>query len=130
MSSSATASPADEKVQTPISRSDTTHTDDSEETINAAAFLAAPHPLPQIAELALTPQVSRIPQAPATTRVTTTASTATLRLPEFEVDWTPSDSANPRNWSLYYKALVISTVSWGTLVVVMYSTSYTTGISQ
>ncbi|MCJ1331935.1 hypothetical protein MMC10_008627 [Thelotrema lepadinum] len=51
--------------------------------------------------------------------------------PNFEVDWEGDDDPdNPLNWSTWYKGLVIATLSWATLVVVMYSTSYTAGIYQ
>lgn len=51
--------------------------------------------------------------------------------PEFEVDWgDDNDTANPRNWPLWYKGLTIGFVSWSTWVVVVYSTSYTTGMSE
>lgn len=37
---------------------------------------------------------------------------------------------NPRNWATWYKGLIIAVVSWGTWVAVVYSTSYTTGLSE
>ncbi|TQB76838.1 hypothetical protein MPDQ_006615 [Monascus purpureus] len=51
--------------------------------------------------------------------------------PEFEVDWeSDEDPANPRNWSLAYKSLMVFFISWNTLIVVLYSTSYTPAVSE
>ena len=71
--------------------------------------------VPQIAELALTPQVSRASR-PDATRVATNVSTWTTD-PAYEVDWEDEDPENPRNWPLWYKAIVIFSISFGTLVV-------------
>ncbi|KAL7273421.1 hypothetical protein RUND412_003723 [Rhizina undulata] len=46
---------------------------------------------------------------------------------EFEVKWKPNDPDNPRNWSLLKKGLILSLVSFQTLMVVFYSTSYISG---
>lgn len=46
--------------------------------------------------------------------------------PRFEVDFDEDD--NPQNWSMAKKAMIIFFMSFSTLVVVMYSTSYTAGI--
>ncbi|KAA6411574.1 MAG: MFS multidrug transporter [Lasallia pustulata] len=49
--------------------------------------------------------------------------------PDFEVDWDDDDDpANPRNWPMWYKGVTIGFISWSTWVVVLYSTSYTTGL--
>lgn len=51
--------------------------------------------------------------------------------PDFEINWDgENDQMNPRNWATWYKGLIIAVVSWGTWVVVVYSTSYTTGLSE
>jgi len=51
--------------------------------------------------------------------------------PDFEVDWDDEDDPmNPRNWPVWYKGLTIFFISWSTWCVVMYSTSYTTGLAQ
>ena len=61
--------------------------------------------------------------------VRTTATTQ--QTPEFEVDWeNEQDPENPLNWSVWYKGLTIFFVSWGTFCVVLYSTSYTTGLAE
>jgi multidrug resistance protein len=62
------------------------------------------------------------------TKVTTSGTTITLS-PEFEVDFEDNDKTDPRNWPMWYKSLVIFSISFGTLVVVLYSTSYTAAIA-
>ena len=63
-------------------------------------------------------------------RAASTKTTETNRDPDFEVDWDDGDPMNPRNWPIWYKGCTISFVSWSTWCVVVYSTSYTSGISQ
>ncbi|KAF2458716.1 major facilitator superfamily domain-containing protein [Lineolata rhizophorae] len=48
--------------------------------------------------------------------------------PAYEVDWEDDDSGNPKNWSLLYRAFILFIASFSTLTVVMYSTSYTSGM--
>jgi len=55
-------------------------------------------------------------------------SGAAGRPAEFEVAFGDEDAANPRNFSLRYKAWVIFAVSYSTWVIVLYSTSYTASI--
>ena len=47
--------------------------------------------------------------------------------PRFELDF-DDDGENPQDWPMWRKALIIFFMSYSTLVVVMYSTSYTSGI--
>ena len=78
----------------------------------------------------LTPQISHVSRPPISrqlTRMTTAGSTT--RDPSFEVDFEPDDPEDPRNFPGWYKALTIFCISYGTLMVVLYSTSYTAGIS-
>ena len=63
-------------------------------------------------------------------RPTTTIGSTRTNDPDFEVDWEEDDPNNPVNWPNWYKGLIIGGISWGTFVVVVYSTSYTTGISE
>lgn len=50
---------------------------------------------------------------------------------DFEVDWDDeSDPLNPRNWPIWYKGMTIGFISWSTWCVVVYSTSYTTGLAE
>ena len=51
--------------------------------------------------------------------------------PDYEVDWDGEDDPdNPRNWSIWYKAFTVFSISWSTWCIVVYSTSYTTGLTQ
>ena len=51
--------------------------------------------------------------------------------PDFEVDWDDEkDPMNPRNWPMWYKGFTIFSISWSTWCIVVYSTSYTTGLGQ
>lgn len=52
-------------------------------------------------------------------------ASAASRAPEFEVLLEADDPENPRNWPIWYRAWAIFVVSFGTWVVVLYSTSYT-----
>lgn len=58
--------------------------------------------------------------------ITTTTTNATQDA-RFELDF-DDDGENPQDWPMAKKALVIFFMSFSTLVVVMYSTSYTSGI--
>lgn len=51
--------------------------------------------------------------------------------PDYEVDWDDgNDPKNPRNWSIWYKGFTIFSISWSTWCIVVYSTSYTTGLAE
>lgn len=51
--------------------------------------------------------------------------------PDYEVDWDDEiDPKNPRNWSIWYKGFTIFSISWSTWCIVVYSTSYTTGLAE
>lgn len=66
---------------------------------------------------ALTPQISGASQPSLARKVTSIGTTGTTD-PNFEVDWEDEkDPANPRNWPLAYKAMVIGFLSWNTWVV-------------
>ena len=72
-------------------------------------------------------QVSRPPISRDITKVTTRGSTLTQD-PNYEIDFLEGDPEDPRNWPLWYKAFVLFCISFGTLVIVLYSTSYTAAI--
>jgi hypothetical protein len=56
-------------------------------------------------------------QPSLTARVTSVGTTGTTD-PNFEVDWDDeNDPENPQNWSLRYKAMAISFLSWNTLIM-------------
>jgi multidrug resistance protein len=81
----------------------------------------------------LTPQISSATARPQITREltitrTTTAGTTITLDPGFEVDFDADDPEDPRNWPMWYKSFVIFAISYGTLMVVLYSTSYTAAI--
>lgn len=82
-------------------------------------------------KFALTPQLSRCTQPDLTRSATRGTTTSSInRDPLFEIDWAEDDRENPRNWSTWYKGFILFAISFGTLVVILYSTTYTTGISQ
>lgn len=56
----------------------------------------------------------------------TSISTNMTTDPRFEVDF--EEGEDPREWNMWVKAMVMFFMSYSTLVVVMYSTSYTSGI--
>ncbi|OGE57808.1 hypothetical protein PENARI_c001G02537 [Penicillium arizonense] len=75
----------------------------------------------------LTARASRTSHMSLSERVTTIMTNATAD-PNYEVDWEGEDDPeNPKNWTLGYKAMGIFFLAWNTLVVVLYSTSYTSG---
>jgi len=59
--------------------------------------------------------------------ITTTTTNMTTD-PRFEVDFEEDGSDNPQDWTMLRKSMIIFFMSFSTLVVVMYSTSYTAGI--
>lgn len=62
------------------------------------------------------------------TKTGTSFATTGSRLPDFEVDFSPDDPDDPRNWPLWYRGMIIGFVSFATWVVVLYSTSYTSSM--
>ncbi|KAI9367013.1 major facilitator superfamily domain-containing protein [Aspergillus egyptiacus] len=71
---------------------------------------------------------SRMSEPSLARRVTSIGTTGTTD-PNYEVDYEDGDDpANPKNWSLKYKAMAIAMLSWNTLIIVLHSTSYTSGI--
>lgn len=82
-------------------------------------------------EKALNPRLSRIFEEPTLSRAATSVCTNETHQAEFEVDWDGKDDpTNPLNWPIWYKGVAIGFISWSTWVVVVYSTSYTTGLTQ
>lgn len=81
-------------------------------------------------EKAISPELSDVTEEPSLSRKATSVGTSGTNQAEFEVDWDDeNDPMNPRNWPMWYKGVTIGFVSWGTWVVIVYSTSYTTGLS-
>lgn len=86
---------------------------------------------PEETEKTLSLQPSRVSTKPPLSRKTTSVGTTGTNNPDFEVDWDGDDDpANPRNWPMWYKGMTIGFISWSTWVVVVYSTSYTSGIPK
>ncbi|KAL7932455.1 major facilitator superfamily domain-containing protein [Trichoderma chlorosporum] len=52
------------------------------------------------------------------------ANSVASRSPEYEVYFEPNDPENPQNWSILYRAWNLAVVSFGTWLVVLYSTIY------
>ncbi|KAI9735910.1 MAG: hypothetical protein M1834_001376 [Cirrosporium novae-zelandiae] len=87
----------------------------------------------QNAERGLSPQISPVSwnlTEPPLSRKATSIGTAGTSNPNFEIDFDDNDPLNPHNWSIWYKGLTLGFVSFSTLVVVIYSTSYSSGIAQ
>ncbi|KAJ5305669.1 hypothetical protein N7508_004684 [Penicillium antarcticum] len=53
---------------------------------------------------------------------------AAARDPRYEVTWEPLDAENPRNWTLWYRVFIVTSMSFSTTIVVIYSTMYTSGV--
>ncbi|THC98321.1 hypothetical protein EYZ11_002182 [Aspergillus tanneri] len=86
----------------------------------------------EIEELAhsLSVHTSRLSQPSLARKITSIATNATSD-PNYEVDFQDeSDQMNPKNWSLKAKSLCIAVLSYNTLIVVLYSTSYTSGVTD
>ena len=76
----------------------------------------------------LTPTTTRNTVRPGLSRDLsrfTTHGTTYTSDPSYEVDFEADDPQDPRNWPTWYKGLVVFAISFSTLVVVVYSTSYT-----
>ncbi|KAL4811520.1 major facilitator superfamily domain-containing protein [Aspergillus unguis] len=72
---------------------------------------------------------SRMSEPELARRLTSIGTTGTTD-PNYEVDFEDEyDTANPKNWSIKYKGMAIAMLSWNTLIIVLHSTSYTSGIS-
>ncbi|OQD75245.1 hypothetical protein PENDEC_c008G00906 [Penicillium decumbens] len=79
----------------------------------------------------LTARASRVSDHMSLSQRVTTIPTNATADPNYEVDWDGEDDPeNPKNWPFKYKAMGLSFLSWNTLIVVLYSTSYTSGASQ
>lgn len=63
-----------------------------------------------------------------TNRTNRTDNTAFSQLPEYEIDFTDNDPSDPKNWPLWYRGMTIGFMSFATWTVVVYSTSYTSGM--
>lgn len=75
----------------------------------------------------LTPATTGTTRPPISREISrfTTHGTAYTSDPSFEVDFDPDSREDPREWTGLYKSFVVFAISFSTLVVVVYSTSYT-----
>lgn len=83
------------------------------------------------ASAALTQATTRATIRPTVSRQIsrfTTLGTTYTSDPSFEVDFEDGTAENPRDWSSWYKAFVVFAISFSTLGVVVYSTSYTAAL--
>lgn len=76
----------------------------------------------------LTPHLST--DRPPLERHRTGVSLATVQTsdPTYEVDFSNDDPGDPRNWPLWYKGYILFAMSFATTTVVLYSSSYASGI--
>ena len=82
-------------------------------------------------ERSVTPELLPIPLRLAFSNKAASIGTNGTNNPDYEVDWDDdNDPMNPRNWPLWYKGFTIFSISWSTWCIVVYSTSYTTGLGQ
>ncbi|KAF4550319.1 Efflux pump FUB11-like protein [Elsinoe fawcettii] len=118
-----------------------TNTTDDTESVESQSHHSIPDYNGDAPELQLTPHISRVSRQTEGARrsnvdislkrtktAQTTGTTATNSDPLFEIDFDENDKQNPHNWPLWYKAIIIATMSFGTTTVVLYSTSYTSPI--
>ena len=82
-------------------------------------------------EKIVAPEVLPLPLRPIFSSKAASIATNATNDPDYEVDWDDeNDPDNPRNWPIWYKAFTIFSISWSTWCIVVYSTSYTTGLTQ
>lgn len=111
----------------PVAYSEHLSTNTTNTTCSSSRSSIHDVPILEDPEKALTPEISWTSRPPLSRQCTSVGTTGTRADPEFEVDWEVDDPNNPQNWPTWYKGIVIGFVSWSTSVVVIYSTSYTTG---
>ena len=82
-------------------------------------------------EKTVAPEVFPLSLRPAFSNNAASIATNETNNPDYEVDWVDDKDANdPKNWSIWYKGFTIFSVSWSTWCIVVYSTSYTTGLAD
>jgi len=75
-----------------------------------------------------TPEEQANYQSITHTKTGASVVTAGSRIPSFEIDFSENDPDDPKNWPLWYRGMTIGFVSFGTWVIVLYSTSYTSSM--
>lgn len=82
-------------------------------------------------EKTVAPEIFTSSLRPAFSNNAASIATNGTNNPDYEVDWDDdNDSNDPKNWSIWYKGFTIFSVSWSTWCIVVYSTSYTTGLAD
>lgn len=82
-------------------------------------------------ETSACPEPLSVALKPTLSKNAASINTTGTNNPDFEVDWDDdTDPMNPRNWPIWYKGVTIGSISWSTWCVVVYSTSYTTGLAE
>ena len=105
-------SPSSGSIEQPVSVHD--HAPDHGNTENKVALEVLPLPL-----------------RPVFSKNAASIGTNGTNNPDYEVDWDDeNDPENPKNWSILYKGFTIFSISFSTWCVVVYSTSYTTGLAE
>lgn len=101
--------------------------DDSPTPSSTNSPITLHHEKPTADRLTLTRSVSRTSRPSISRELSrfTTHGTTYTSDPSFEVDFEADSTEDPRNWPSWYKGLVVFSISFSTLVVVVYSTSYT-----
>jgi MFS family permease len=121
------ASSLEKETQTSFSRTHSLHSShwSSSDSINSDPLAPLEH--------ALTPNLFTDVEQMAREEITYTRTRASItttgsRPVSFEVDFETNDPDDPRNWPLWYRGLLMFTVSFATWTVILYSTSYTSGM--
>ena len=117
-----TSSPIDEKKESLSSPPPSIHSNSSSGSTDSDHIDALEHSPTQ----AIEPDAERA--SLTYTKTGASMTTTSSRLPSFEVDFVENDPGDPKNWSMPKKGWTIAAVSYGTWVVVLYSTSYTTSM--
>lgn len=84
--------------------------------------------VPHLSRTSSTNNVGNVVPTLELTRTWTTKSTGTLTDPAFEIDFEDGEDGNPQNWPLWYKGVIVGVMSYSTVSVVTFSTSYTSAI--
>ena len=90
------------------------------------------HPLEcETPEVFVAPEVLPLSLRPIFSNNAASIATNGTNNPDYEVGWDDgNDPQNPKNWPLWYKGFTIFSISWSTWCIVVYSTSYTTGLAE
>ena len=118
-----------EKVSTKPARS-SFHSDESIEQV-----ISVHDDIPETGNEALeketAPEISPVASKPTISHKAASFASTGTHNPDFEIDWyDENDQTNSQNWPVWYKGLTIGFVSWSTWCIVVYSTSYTTGLAE